>query len=98
MASQAEPRPSSSSSPASAAPHTHVHLMRGCSPVTKYELLEKLGEGTFGYISIHIATYDSEVWKARRRDSKQLFALKKILMHNEKEGVCSAMGFKAHVG
>lgn len=33
-------------------------------------------------------TNDSEVWKAKRRDSKQLYALKKILMHNEKEGVC----------
>jgi hypothetical protein len=30
---------------------------------------------------------DSEVWKAQAVDSKELFALKKILMHNEKEGV-----------
>ena len=62
--------------------------MRGCSPISKYELLEKLGEGTFGYIRLILYwANDSEVWKAGRRDSKQLFALKKILMHNEKEGV-----------
>src|SRR5271168_1306821 len=48
MASQTGLQPSSSSSPASVASHRHV--MRGCSPISKYELLEKLGEGTFGYI------------------------------------------------
>ena len=67
--------------------------MRGCSSVTKYDLLEKLGEGTFGYQFLFLEgqANDSEVWKAGRRDSKQLFALKKILMHNEKEGVCSPL-------
>lgn len=29
----------------------------------------------------------SEVWKARSRRHRRIFALKKILMHNEKEGV-----------
>ncbi|KAK9459265.1 kinase-like domain-containing protein [Lipomyces oligophaga] len=41
----------------------------------EYEGLEKLGEGTFG-----------EVHKARHRQTHRLVALKKILMHNEKEG------------
>ncbi|KAK9473486.1 kinase-like domain-containing protein, partial [Dipodascopsis tothii] len=49
---------------------------RGCSfAKQEYEFLEKLGEGTFG-----------EVHKARHRRSGALVALKKILMHNEKEG------------
>ncbi|EEB07935.1 CMGC/CDK/CDK9 protein kinase Cdk9 [Schizosaccharomyces japonicus yFS275] len=47
----------------------------GCSPLSDYEILDKLGEGTFG-----------EVYKARRHKDAQLYALKKILMHNEREG------------
>ncbi|EXJ62817.1 CMGC/CDK protein kinase [Cladophialophora yegresii CBS 114405] len=48
---------------------------RGCSKITEYEYLGKLGEGTFG-----------EVSKARSKRTGQLVALKKILMHNEKDG------------
>ncbi|ORX59041.1 Pkinase-domain-containing protein [Hesseltinella vesiculosa] len=48
----------------------------GCSKLTDYELEDKVGEGTFG-----------EVHKARHRHSNQLVALKRILMHNEKDGV-----------
>ncbi|KAF2275298.1 Pkinase-domain-containing protein [Westerdykella ornata] len=47
----------------------------GCSKIGEYELLQKLGEGTFG-----------EVHKARHRFSGKVYALKKILMHNEKDG------------
>lgn len=48
----------------------------GCTQVFKeYELLEKLGEGTFG-----------EVHKARQKSSGGLVALKRIFLHNEKEG------------
>jgi serine/threonine-protein kinase BUR1 len=48
---------------------------RGCSRITDYEILGKLGEGTFG-----------EVHRARSRKTGAIFALKKILMHNEKDG------------
>ncbi|KAI0120011.1 kinase-like protein [Nemania sp. FL0031] len=48
---------------------------KGCSRITDYELLGKLGEGTFG-----------EVHKARSRRTGALVALKKIIMHNEKDG------------
>lgn len=48
----------------------------GCSRITDYELDDKLGEGTFG-----------EVHKARRKATGELVALKRILMHNEKDGV-----------
>ncbi|KAI1339039.1 Pkinase-domain-containing protein [Xylariaceae sp. FL0016] len=48
---------------------------QGCSRITDYELLGKLGEGTFG-----------EVHKARSRKTGGLVALKKIIMHNEKDG------------
>jgi len=47
----------------------------GCSKITEYEYLGKLGEGTFG-----------EVSKARSKKTGQVVALKKILMHNEKDG------------
>ncbi|KAL9011026.1 MAG: hypothetical protein Q9173_004096 [Seirophora scorigena] len=48
---------------------------RGCSSIKSYEILEKLGEGTFG-----------EVYKARSLRDGHVVALKKILMHHEKDG------------
>ncbi|KAJ5033496.1 uncharacterized protein L3040_008611 [Drepanopeziza brunnea f. sp. 'multigermtubi'] len=47
----------------------------GCSKFTEYEVLGKLGEGTFG-----------EVLRARSKKTGSVVALKKILMHNEKDG------------
>ena len=47
----------------------------GCSKIQDYEFLGKLGEGTFG-----------EVSKARSKRTGAVVALKKILMHNEKDG------------
>lgn len=47
----------------------------GCSTIKSYEISEKLGEGTFG-----------EVYKARSVKDGHVVALKKILMHNEKDG------------
>lgn len=48
----------------------------GCSRIGDYELLGKLGEGTFG-----------EVHRARSKKTGAVVALKKIIMHNEKDGV-----------
>ncbi|KAG5519811.1 hypothetical protein PMAC_000084 [Pneumocystis sp. 'macacae'] len=48
---------------------------KGCSKPKDYERLEKLGEGTFG-----------EVHKGRKKSTHDLVAMKRILMHNEKEG------------
>lgn len=48
---------------------------KGCSRISDYELLGKLGEGTFG-----------EVHRARLRKTGALVALKKIIMHHEKDG------------
>ena len=48
---------------------------QGCSKISAYEILGKLGEGTFG-----------EVHKARHVRKGNIVALKKILMHNEKDG------------
>ena len=47
----------------------------GCSPIQQYEFMGKLGEGTFG-----------EVSKARSKKTGAVVALKKIIMHNEKDG------------
>ena len=47
----------------------------GCSRIQDYEFLGKLGEGTFG-----------EVSKAKSKKTGAIVALKKILMHNEKDG------------
>ncbi|TQB69164.1 P-TEFb-associated cyclin-dependent protein kinase Cdk9 [Monascus purpureus] len=52
--------------------HTRFH---GCSNIRDFEFLGKLGEGTFG-----------EVYKARSKKDWSIVALKKILMHNEKDG------------
>lgn len=51
------------------------HTYRGCSKIVDYEILGKLGEGTFG-----------EVHRARSKKTGAIVALKKILMHNEKDG------------
>ncbi|KAH0566306.1 hypothetical protein GP486_000277 [Trichoglossum hirsutum] len=47
----------------------------GCSKIGDYEILGKLGEGTFGLVH-----------KARSKKTGAVVALKKILMHNEKDG------------
>jgi serine/threonine-protein kinase BUR1 len=51
-------------------------VFTGCGLRADYELATKLGEGTFG-----------EVHKATHRASGRPVALKRILMHNEKEGM-----------
>ncbi|THH29699.1 hypothetical protein EUX98_g4482 [Antrodiella citrinella] len=48
----------------------------GCGARDDYDIITKLGEGTFG-----------EVHKARHREKNTMVALKRILMHNEKEGM-----------
>ncbi|PFH50529.1 hypothetical protein AMATHDRAFT_144903 [Amanita thiersii Skay4041] len=48
----------------------------GCGKQSDYEVTTKLGEGTFG-----------EVHKAIHKSTGRLVALKRILMHNEKEGM-----------
>lgn len=55
-------------------PSSFGHKFRGCSSIEEYEVLSKLGEGTFG-----------EVYKGKSRTGS-VVALKKILMHNEKDG------------
>ncbi|KAG5439527.1 hypothetical protein PCANB_002102 [Pneumocystis canis] len=52
-----------------------LRRFEGCSKPKDYERLEKLGEGTFG-----------EVHKGRKKSTHDLVAMKRILMHNEKEG------------
>lgn len=47
----------------------------GCTGIRDFEFLGKLGEGTFG-----------EVYKARAKRDDSIVALKKILMHNERDG------------
>ncbi|PCH44740.1 Pkinase-domain-containing protein [Wolfiporia cocos MD-104 SS10] len=51
-------------------------VFEGCGKQEDYNVLTKLGEGTFG-----------EVHKAIHREKHNAVALKRILMHNEKEGM-----------
>ncbi|KAI3602859.1 cmgc cdk cdk9 protein kinase [Moniliophthora roreri] len=51
-------------------------LLKGCGMQEDYEATTKLGEGTFG-----------EVHKAVQKATGKAVALKRILMHNEKEGM-----------
>ncbi|KAG5638003.1 hypothetical protein H0H81_002271 [Sphagnurus paluster] len=48
----------------------------GCGMQSDYDVTTKLGEGTFG-----------EVHKAIHKETRAVVALKRILMHNEKEGM-----------
>ncbi|PLN75906.1 serine/threonine-protein kinase bur1 [Aspergillus taichungensis] len=48
---------------------------QGCTSIRDFEFMGKLGEGTFG-----------EVYKARSKKDNSVVALKKILLHNEKDG------------
>lgn len=67
----------------------------GCSRITDYEVLNKLGEGTFGFViavfvlldRLSANSHPSEVHRARSKKTGALVALKKIIMHNEKDGV-----------
>ncbi|PVV04593.1 hypothetical protein BB560_000909 [Smittium megazygosporum] len=52
------------------------HVFVGCSKYTDYSLVQKVGEGTFG-----------EVHRATHLKTGGLVALKRVLMHNEKEGI-----------
>ncbi|KAF2823811.1 Pkinase-domain-containing protein [Ophiobolus disseminans] len=62
--------------PSTATPQKGMqHKFKGCSKIGDYEMMQKLGEGTFG-----------EVHKARHKVTGSIYALKKILMHNEKDG------------
>ena|SRR6186713_101692 len=80
------------------------HSFKGCSSINDYELLEKLGEGTFGWVNTQAPCAEeasgkdewltdrvptaSMVYKARSlKHPDKLYALKKIIMHNEKDGV-----------
>ncbi|KAJ3747956.1 kinase-like domain-containing protein [Lentinula detonsa] len=51
-------------------------VFEGCGVKSDYEVTTKLGEGTFG-----------EVHKAMQNATNKVVALKRILMHNEKEGM-----------
>ncbi|KAI8890334.1 Pkinase-domain-containing protein [Backusella circina FSU 941] len=65
-----------SASPAYRPQLKNQHRFKGCSKIQDYEFLDKLGEGTFG-----------EVHKAKHKNTGHMVALKRILMHNEKEGI-----------
>ena len=56
----------------------HFLLMNKPSRAEKYEKLDKLGEGTYGV-----------VYKARDKDTNEVFALKKIRLESEEEGIPS---------
>ncbi|KAI8895756.1 kinase-like domain-containing protein [Globomyces pollinis-pini] len=60
----------------SSPPYSPSRSFQGCSHVADYSLKGKVGEGTYGVV--HIALHKS---------TNQKFALKEILIHNEREGM-----------
>jgi serine/threonine-protein kinase BUR1 len=63
-------------SPSSTMTDPTQRRFRGAAKISEYEVMkEKLGEGTFGIVS-----------KARSKRTGAVVALKRILMHNEKDG------------
>lgn len=48
----------------------------GCSPITRYDITEKLGEGTFGHV--HKGTF---------KPTGTAVALKQIILHNSQDGM-----------
>ncbi|KAI9346616.1 kinase-like domain-containing protein [Obelidium mucronatum] len=67
--------PSSSSSSSLPSVFIAPRVYKGCSSVDDYTNIKKVGEGTFGEVNI------------MKNKHGQTFALKRILMHNEKEGI-----------
>lgn len=61
--------------PSTAAVDPTQRRFRGCAKLEEYEVTDKLGEGTFGVVS-----------KGRSRRTGAIVALKKIIIHNEKDG------------
>lgn len=64
----------------------------GCGQITDYDITTKLGEGTFGLVWFHLSMSAfsilfREVHKAIQQSTGKIVALKRILMHNEKEGM-----------
>ena len=54
---------------------SHNGYLGSCRSVSEFEKLNRVGEGTYGI-----------VYRARDLKSKEVVALKKIRMENEKEG------------
>ena len=71
------------------------HKFIGCGLQSDYDVTTKLGEGTFGFVVffsfepiLNVTPYPcSEVHKAIQKSTGKVVALKRILMHNEKEGM-----------
>ncbi|KAJ3069038.1 serine/threonine protein kinase, CMGC, CDC2/CDK sub [Quaeritorhiza haematococci] len=70
------PAQSEKKAPSSSKRRPEPRKFFGCSRYEDYEPIKKIGEGTFG-----------EVSTARHKTTGKVVALKKILMHNEKEGI-----------
>ena len=67
----------------------------GCGLQSDYDVTTKVGEGTFGFVVSFFRNIletltscpSSEVHKAIQKSTGKVVALKRILMHNEKEGM-----------
>jgi serine/threonine-protein kinase BUR1 len=75
--------------------NAYGRVFKGCGNQHDYQITTKLGEGTFGYVLITFVPKEkfclknksSEVHKAVHTATGRHVALKRILMHNEKEGM-----------
>jgi hypothetical protein len=52
-----------------------------CNPVDRFEKINKIGAGTYG-----------TVYRARNKETNEIVALKRVILHNEKQdGVSSTL-------
>lgn len=57
-------------------PSSPTRAFPGCSQISNYSIQKKIGEGTFGEVSL-----------ATHKTNRKRVALKRILIHNEREGM-----------
>lgn len=63
------------------------HLISVLEKMEDYDLMDQVGEGTFGYVYFFFYLIFRKVYKARRKGDTAFVALKRVRIETDKEGV-----------